>query len=87
MKKVLALLLALACALPLGVAAAAASGDAIPYPNIGLVVESDLCDGDGAVYSAADVIGAAVLAFLLYQVVYSIRRTKNTSHEQIRQKA
>lgn len=56
MKKVLALLLALACALPLGVAAAAATGDAIPYPNIGLVVESDLCDGDGAVYSAADVI-------------------------------
>lgn len=41
---------------PLGVAAAAATGDAIPYPNIGLVVESDLCDGDGAVYSAADVI-------------------------------
>ena len=32
MKKVLALLLALACALPLGVAAAAATGDAIPYP-------------------------------------------------------
>ena len=56
MKKVLALLLALACALPLGVAAAAATGDAIPYPNIGLVVESDLCDGDGAVYSADDVI-------------------------------
>ena len=49
MKKVLALLLALACALPLGVAAAAATGDAIPYPNIGLVVESDLCDGDGAI--------------------------------------
>ena len=38
-------------------------------------------------HSAADVIGAAVLAFLLYQVVYSIRRTKNPSHEQIRQKA
>lgn len=31
-------------------------GRRVPYPNIGLVVESDLCDGDGAVYSAADVI-------------------------------
>ncbi|MFR9190716.1 MAG: hypothetical protein ACLVL7_11180 [Anaerotruncus massiliensis (ex Togo et al. 2019)] len=45
MKKVLALLLALACALPLGVAAAAATGDAIPYPNIGLVVRATSATG------------------------------------------
>lgn len=56
MKKLLALLLALACALPLGVSAAAATGDAIPYPNIGLVRESGLCNGDGETYAADDVI-------------------------------